>query len=635
MAYKSRVTNKYLGNTAGAPSVGKTSELQQVVNTLATSFTPAMQKYGQAYMKDVKDNATIKMEELYASGKSEEEIKNDIMNNVHPELSSRYAQSAINAQLGKFAAAETIQTIITNQDQYSPYGEYDIEGNLTKEPQSLHDFYSQFIPDLEGKDKQYAGSFSAVFNKFKIEQEVKDAQNRAQHWQDKKIQGATNFARTMMEIEGTDFLMSGLDEFQIELPKIDGKKSYFLTNQEKNAVLLTLSNNVINQATTVEELDKGLEVLNLDRGKGKDGQLLGSLSTTNRDDVATLYNQALAKRRTLTNFDIQQEKYQKEQLYISSAKEALDYITDPTPENQKKLTDLYSKLDGVDTNLGSLLRKFTEERLILTTDPFQKQDFESQIIMGTIDYQTFLRELVNYNADEKQELLTLYNNSSSTRQNLGRPIIESDTTLKLSADSILDEINASYISQFSALGSKYHDGLNVAKMRARNYLTVELQKADIAYRAANNNAPMPLDVKANLMETLSRTVIRQFSYKQQKGVQDTPTNVVVGDVTALETTQMRNTLTENVSGFNIEKDIEPATNEKAPDYEIATTRRLTDAANTIFEGAGDMSMEIYSNPEQYKDTLNPVAEALGFKATGELEAYQAMMAEFIKRGIEY
>ncbi len=635
MAYKSRVTNKYLGNTAGAPSVGKTSELQQVVNTLATSFTPAMQKYGQAYMKDVKDNATIKMEELYASGKSEEEIKNDIMNNVHPELSSRYAQSAINAQLGKFAAAETIQTIITNQDQYSPYGEYDIEGNLTKEPQSLHDFYSQFIPDLEGKDKQYAGSFSAVFNKFKIEQEVKDAQNRAQHWQDKKIQGATNFARTMMEIEGTDFLMSGLDEFQIELPKIDGKKSYFLTNQEKNAVLLTLSNNVINQATTVEELDKGLEVLNLDRGKGKDGQLLGSLSTTNRDDVATLYNQALAKRRTLTNFDIQQEKYQKEQLYISSAKEALDYITDPTPENQKKLTDLYSKLDGVDTNLGSLLRKFTEERLILTTDPFQKQDFESQIIMGTIDYQTFLRELVNYNADEKQELLTLYNNSSSTRQNLGRPIIESDTTLKLSADSILDEINASYISQFSALGSKYHDGLNVAKMRARNYLTVELQKADIAYRAANNNAPMPLDVKANLMETLSRTVIRQFSYKQQKGVQDTPTNVVVGDVTALETTQMRNTLTENVSGFDIEKDIEPATNEKAPDYEIATTRRLTDAANTIFEGAGDMSMEIYSNPEQYKDTLNPVAEALGFKATGELEAYQAMMAEFIKRGIEY
>ncbi len=635
MAYKSRVTNKYLGNTAGAPSVGKTSELQQVVNTLATSFTPAMQKYGQAYMKDVKDNATIKMEELYASGKSEEEIKNDIMNNVHPELSSRYAQSAINAQLGKFAAAETIQTIITNQDQYSPYGEYDIEGNLTKEPQSLHDFYSQFIPDLEGKDKQYAGSFSAVFNKFKIEQEVKDAQNRAQHWQDKKIQGATNFARTMMEIEGTDFLMSGLDEFQIELPKIDGKKSYFLTNQEKNAVLLTLSNNVINQATTVEELDKGLEVLNLDRGKGKDGQLLGSLSTTNRDDVATLYNQALAKRRTLTNFDIQQEKYQKEQLYISSAKEALDYITDPTPENQKKLTDLYSKLDGVDTNLGSLLRKFTEERLILTTDPFQKQDFESQIIMGTVDYQTFLRELVNYNANEKKELLSLYNNSNSTRQNLSRPIIESDTTLKLSADSILDEINASYISQFSALGSKYHDGLNVAKMRARNYLTVELQKADIAYRANNNNAPMPLDVKANLMETLSRTVIRQFSYKQQKGVQDTPTNVVVGDVTALETTQMRNTLTENVSGFNIEKDIEPATNEKAPDYEIATTRRLTDAANTIFEGAGDMSMEIYSNPEQYKDTLNPVAEALGFKATGELEAYQAMMAEFIKRGIEY
>ena len=129
MAYKSRVTNKYLGNTAGAPQVGKTSELQQVVNVLATSFTPAMQKYGELYMQDKKDQATLKMEELYASGKSEEEIKSDIMNNVHPELSSRYAQSAINVQLGQFAAANTIQTIIKNQDQYSPYGEYHSEGN--------------------------------------------------------------------------------------------------------------------------------------------------------------------------------------------------------------------------------------------------------------------------------------------------------------------------------------------------------------------------------------------------------------------------------------------------------------------------------------------------------------------------
>lgn len=635
MAYKSRVTNKYLGNTAGAPQVGKTSELQQVVNVLATSFTPAMQKYGQLYMQDKKDQATLKMEELYASGKSEEEIKADIMNNVHPELSSRYAQSAINTQLGKFAAANTIQTIIKNQDQYSPYGEYDIDGNLTREPQSLHDFYTQFLPDLDGKDKHYSSGFSAVFNKFKLEQEIKDAENRAKHWQDKKIQGATNFARTMMDIEGTEFLMSGLDEFQIELPKIDGKKSYFLTNQEKNAVLVSLSNNIINQATTVAELDKGLEVLNLDRGKGKDGQLLGSLSSTNRQDVATLYNQALAKRRTLTNFDIQQEKYQKEQLYISSAQEAIDYITNPTPENQKKLTDLYGTLDGVDPNLGSLLRKFTEERLSMTTDPFQKQDFESQIIMGTVDYQTFLRELVNYNSDEKKELLSLYSNSSATRQNISRPIIESDSILKLSSNSIIDEINSSYIQEIGVMGNKYHDGVNVAKMRARNFLTVELQKADIAYRAENNNAPMPLDIKTKLMETLSRTVIKQFSYKQKRGVESLPQDVTLGETTQLEITEMRDTLTKNISEFDVEKDIEPVADQKAPDYEIATTRRLTDAANKIFEGAGDMSMEIYQNPDQYKDTLNPIAEALGFKPTDNLEAYQTMMKEFLRRGIEY
>lgn len=621
MAYKSRVTNKYLGNTAGRPQVGKTSELQQVVNVLATSFTPAMQKYGEVYMQDKKDQATLKMEELYASGKSEEDIKSDIMNNVHPELSSRYAQSAINIQLGKFAAADTIQTIIKNQDQYSPYGEYDSEGNLTKEPQSLHDFYSQFLPNLDGKDKNYSAGFSAVFNKYKLEEEVKDASNRAKHWQDKKIQGAANFAKTIVDIEGVEFLNEALDDFQIELPKIDGKKSYFLTNQEKNATLITMVNGIAKTATTVEELDTALSVLNMDRGKGKDGQLLGSLAGTNREDVVTLYNSITAKRRTLANHEIAMEKYQKEQLYIQSTQQVVEMLQNG---DMNGYNNLIETLDATDPALSAALRKFTEDRMTASKSPMELNELQARIIQGEVGYIDLMEELQGYDADNKLALLKLYQQSDAIRNNQARPYIESDIVYKNGTASIDKALLNLYIERGAGGVISYKVEGYIAQTRARNYMMTEIQKAENEYRENNNNKEMPLKQKVELINTLQNTVLKLYAPEQGTGIGDvTPTEFEIGSdredkQTATEVMATRDLLEESVKGIEDMELVAQPTDKNEPSFNVLNAKRkeqLQAIYNSIFnsEELANVSEEIYNSPEEYGRILNPIAKTFGFE----------------------
>lgn len=626
MAYKSRVTNKYLGNTAGATRAGDSSELQQVVNVLKTSFTPAMANYGKIYMQDKKDQATIKMDELYASGKSEEDIKQDIMDNTHPELSSRYAQSAINTQLGKFAAANTIQTILKNQDQYSPFGDYDTEGNLTREPQSLHDFYKEFLPDLDGKDKFYASGFSAVFNKYKLEEEIKDAGNRAQHWQDKKIQGAANFAKTILDIEGVEFLNEALEEFQIELPKIDGKQSYFLTNQEKNNTLITMVNGISKTATTVEELDTALSVLNMDRGQGKDGTLLGSLAGTNREDVVTLYNSITAKRRTLANHDISMEKYQKERLYIESTQAVVEMLKDG---DMNGYNNLIEDLDKTDPALSAALRKFTEDRLTASKSPVELNELQARIIQGEVSYTDLLEELNGFDAVNKLDLLKLYQQSDSIRNNQARPYIESDIVYKNGTASIDKALMNLYVERKVGSVIQYKVEGYIAQTRARNYMMTEIQKAENEYREDNNNKPMPLTQRVELINTLQNTVLKLFSPEDDTGLGDvTPTEYEIGanredKQTATEVMATRDLLEENVKGIENMPLFDNIADETDPRFNIGQQQRreqLDAIFDTIFnsEELINISQEVMDSPEEYGRILNPIAEMFGFKTYQEL-----------------
>ena len=97
-----------------------------------------------------KDKAIAKIDELYASGKSFEEIQSEILANKHPDLTGKYIEQTTNYHAGKVLATETRNKIEANLNKY------DYRDNS----QSLETFYEEFMPNFESMDKATILGFS-------------------------------------------------------------------------------------------------------------------------------------------------------------------------------------------------------------------------------------------------------------------------------------------------------------------------------------------------------------------------------------------------------------------------------------------------------------------------------------------
>ena len=76
---------------------------------------------------------------------------------------------------------------------------------------------------------------------------------------------------------------------------------YMYSNEEVNQVVMSYAENLYNTATSTDEIDRALKILNSSRGIGKDGMKLGSLASTKRKDVSKLIGQLNNKRVTIEN----------------------------------------------------------------------------------------------------------------------------------------------------------------------------------------------------------------------------------------------------------------------------------------------------------------------------------------------
>ena len=122
MAYKSQVTQKWIGSTnKGAVQHidARKTEMGQIVSALKNNFTPAMNNYSDKYIERKQDAAKAKMLELNASGMSVEEIHKGIMNGEYEELSNQYVKKVVDSHSGRFEAVETIRKIEEAADDYN------------------------------------------------------------------------------------------------------------------------------------------------------------------------------------------------------------------------------------------------------------------------------------------------------------------------------------------------------------------------------------------------------------------------------------------------------------------------------------------------------------------------------------
>ena len=131
--YKSQATTKYYG-------IGGTGKVYTNTQSdgLAKSLSNAGYLIGEGENKRIdrkKDKAIAKIDELYASGKSFEDIQSEILANKHPDLTGKYIEATTNYHAGKVKAAEVIKEIEANKNKY----------DYTDTSQSLETFYKEYI----------------------------------------------------------------------------------------------------------------------------------------------------------------------------------------------------------------------------------------------------------------------------------------------------------------------------------------------------------------------------------------------------------------------------------------------------------------------------------------------------------
>ena len=280
MAYKSQVTNKYMGSTfKGAPRSNRnpqSTELGQIVSVLKNDLTPAVANWAEANIEGQQDAAKKKIESMYASGKSMKDINKEILNGDHPDLEGKYTQAIVEGQIGRFEAYDVINEITKNIGDYKP------------REQTLEAFWKGYLPNFDEKGTFYSDGFAAVFTEYKAKALEKDAVERATYQEDQKINGIVNSLMTDYQQNGFQSGKSWqlIESFSSPLPFNGKKGNFFVNNAAKNKAMFLFVKQLINTATTIEQVEHAEALLDEARG-GKFE--LGSLGETyNAEEIGKL-----------------------------------------------------------------------------------------------------------------------------------------------------------------------------------------------------------------------------------------------------------------------------------------------------------------------------------------------------------
>ena len=167
MAYKSQVTNKYMGATfKGAPKSNTVTELGQIVTALKNDFNPVFKNYVDTYVDKKQDDAAIKVQGLYASGKTADEISKEIIKGDHPDLEGKYTKAVVDGYAGTFEAGEVIKKITEAKEA----GDYSIEDGI-----SIETFWKGHLPKFTDKSSAWTTGFATIFNKYRATELIEDA----------------------------------------------------------------------------------------------------------------------------------------------------------------------------------------------------------------------------------------------------------------------------------------------------------------------------------------------------------------------------------------------------------------------------------------------------------------------------
>ena len=292
MAYKSQVTNKYMGSTfKGRVQVDTNpanTEIGQIVSALKNDLSPALQKWADVNILKQKDEATKKVQKMYMEGKTSKTINEEILKGDHPDLAHKYTEAVVNGQLGRINAYEVIENITENIGDYKPREE------------SLETFWKKYLPKFDEKGEFFTDGFAAVFTEYKAKALAKDANERAVFKENQKVNGVVSSTITDYKLNG---YVKGktwklIESYGSPLPFGDKKnKNYFINNASKNKSAFIFADTLVKTAKTEKQLDDVIAFLDEDRGGKHNLKSLGE--TYDAQEIAKLKARIEQKRESI------------------------------------------------------------------------------------------------------------------------------------------------------------------------------------------------------------------------------------------------------------------------------------------------------------------------------------------------
>lgn len=494
MAYKSRVTNKYMGATfAGQINTADKSEATDLINILQRDVNPALQTIYNRGISQKKDVAIQDLNQLLLT-KDAETIQKEILEGKHPNLSGKYIDKTVQYHTGRHQAVDAIAKIEENKNKYNFQ-----ETNLPA-------FYKEYLPSFADKDGSYALGFASVFNQYKAKEAIADAQVRNNYVQTKKIEEGV---KILSASDVTD-VWATANSLKIALPPEEGEKTtrYMYSNEEVNNVVLAYAQDLYNNATSTDDIDKAIKILSSDRGIGKDGMKLGSLIDTKRKDVSETVFKLNNKRVTLENQNRINEEYKEKKEIQQIFSEAFSDNQDGSPKTFAQRKELREKLEKFGTpQLLSSFDNIMNVNRFADVDPVVTDKFMVDILLGQYDN---LDELItafdkqNIPTSELTKAIGYFDKHISNSEKGIKPIHIANSTYS----SQLTLIQNAVKGNFTTNGILKSNGAQ-AIFNSTNYIITEIDSFEDNFIKENGKLPNNSD-RRKFMKELGDYVITTF-----------------------------------------------------------------------------------------------------------------------------
>ena len=498
--YKSRVKNKYMGSGfEGYVASARTTEGLELAKKLQESALTG-QKLLNVKIDQDKDEAIEKVQSLYASGKSMEEIQTEILAGKHPDLTGKFIEKTTQFHLGKVKAAETIKNIEANKN------EYDFENN------NLNTFYEKFLPNFDEADNSYTAGFASVFNTYKADEAVKDAEVRSAFASKKKIEeGQVQLSIIPDENLESDYINTW-KALNIDVPNTNGgsKPNKLYTNKELQSVIIADVESIIDTATTMEEIERAETIMNLNMGTGQDGTDLGTLNDRKSTEVNALKAKLVAKKRAVLQQTRQDEAYLKGKKVEEIFTKALTPNDDGTKKSKIQLQEIQKELIQFgDLQLIATFTDFFNKNRTVNNDPAVSSQFMIDIVKGEFEsYDEMITEMLARGIPES-ELGTAnirWNQYTKGRDEGSSPIFTSNANYKDNVTKVLKAVEESFKPDVSGLPNP---NAKFATFIANNFIENEILDYEDRFEKENGRKPTNAERRVFIMD-LGKYVIETY-----------------------------------------------------------------------------------------------------------------------------